>query len=911
MTRDLEHHGCAARMAPADGFTLPGAEPHYPPDLELEPVHLDIDLAVDLVLQSLAGTVTTTVRAARDGVAELRLDAVDFEDLALEDADGGELDWSYDGRQVAIHWRSLFRRGETRRVALRYALRRPESGLYFSKPDEAYPEAPWYAATDHETERARHWLPCVDLPNARPRLDFHLRAAERYTILANGALVGQTNHEDGTKTAHWRLDFPCPSYLTCFAIGDFVAAEDGAIDGIPVAAFACPPHSEADLRRSFGRTRAMLAWMTQKLGMPFPFPKYYQVALPGIGGAMENISLVVWDDAYVMDASLAQEWTRLVDEINLHEMAHSYFGDAVVCRDYAHAWLKESWATYMEQVWFEDTLGEEERGYQFLRDADAYFEEADERYQRPIVTRDFNSSWQLYDRHLYPGGACRLHTLRAELGDEAFWSGVRDYLQRYRGAVVETDDFRRVMEAHSGRSLGRFFDQWFHRAGYPAIRVTFKYDARRREGSFELNQTQADAKTGEPVFHLATELAWVIDGRTTRLPIRLERARHSFVVPMAAEPEQIRFDPDGKLLHKLDFNPGDPKLRVQLVAAPDVTGRILAGRELAKTGKRANLEAIGAAWPEEPFWGVRLEWGKALAKAGTGSAIAVLADMIAGEADPRALAPLIRAAAGLRDARLAAAIETRLDEGLPYHATAAAYEALGAQRDQAPFERLAEAAEREGYAGIAQAGAFRGLAASRNEAAIPLLLEAVGYGASASRARPAAVGALAEIGRLQAERGAREEIVEQMVDLLRDPDRRARWAAAQGLRTLAAGRAIRALEAFAAPLAAQEQVGVRKIVAGIRKAQEPKAAEGEARVAELEEKLRQLGARVEDLEARLGAPANGAAARGDVGDAGSGARSGSGVESGGAAEPGASSGSGAEPGGEAGASAGAGAETAP
>ena len=36
-------------------------------------------------------------------------------------------------------------------------------------------------------------------------------------------------------------------------------------------------------------------------------------------------------------------------------MAHSYFGDAVVCRDFAHAWLKESWATYIEHAWLEDT----------------------------------------------------------------------------------------------------------------------------------------------------------------------------------------------------------------------------------------------------------------------------------------------------------------------------------------------------------------------------------------------------------------------------------------------------------------------------------------------------------------------------------------------------------------------------
>src|SRR5213078_3618228 len=97
-------------------------------------------------------------------------------------------------------------------------------------------------------------------------------------------------------------------------------------------------------------------------------------------------------------------------------------------------------------------------------------------YKRPIVTRQFKASWDLYDAHLYEGGACRLHTLRCELGDEVFWAAVRDYLQRYNGKVVETDDFRHVMEEHSGRALGKFFDQWFYTAAYPDLKVTFSYD---------------------------------------------------------------------------------------------------------------------------------------------------------------------------------------------------------------------------------------------------------------------------------------------------------------------------------------------------------------------------------------------------------------------------------------------------
>ncbi len=37
---------------------------------------------------------------------------------------------------------------------------------------------------------------------------------------------------------------------------------------------------------------------------------------------MENISLVTWDDVFLLDRNMAAEWKDLVNIINIHEMAH-------------------------------------------------------------------------------------------------------------------------------------------------------------------------------------------------------------------------------------------------------------------------------------------------------------------------------------------------------------------------------------------------------------------------------------------------------------------------------------------------------------------------------------------------------------------------------------------------------------
>ena len=842
------------RRSAAAGFYDPQVTPQYPPDLELEPVHIDIDLQIDIPNERAACCVTTTILARGQDPRELILDAVDFEDLTVRDPAGHELSHHYDGQKLAVRWADSIAQNEKRQVEIKYQITKPADGLFFSQPNQAYPNQPWYAATDHETERARHWLPCIDLPNVRTTLDFHLRAEARFTILANGYLVEETIHTDNTKTAHWRLDQRCPSYLICFAIGDFVHADNGVFnDGqkdIPLAYFCSPDHSTEDLLRTFGATRSMMAWMTEKLAMPFPYPKYYQFALPLMGGAMENISLVSWSDRMVQDESLAQEIGWWVDQVNVHEMAHSYFGDAIVCRDFAHAWLKESWATFIPHSWLEETRSVDESDYRYYLDAHRYFKEADNCYQRPIVTRHFRSSWQMYDAHLYPGGACRLHTLCKELGDDLFWTAVRDYLRRFDGKVVETDHFRQVMEEHSGRSLGQFFDQWFYSPGYPSLKASFNYDSKQKQGTFEIDQKQVDKPNGVPIFQLTTDLSWTIDGRTFYLPVKLEREKQTFIVDMSAEPQQVRFDPKHKVLHKLAFNPGDPMLREQLVSASDVIGRIQAARELVKTGKRSNIQAVVDAYAGEPFWGVRIEFAQALGKANNETAVAGMAQIITLEQHPMAMAAIFHAAGGYRDQRIKDALMARLQQGLPYNATAAAYESLGKQRHEAPLPLLLEAGEQESYNGVIQSGALRALGSSRQAEAVAPLLGHVNSGSTPNNARPSAVAALADIGQGQ-EKAQREQIVEKLIDLLRDPWYYVHRAAAAGLQCVGAPEAIPPLEAYARRLSHQDRVEIEETIAALRTKDKLDGSAIEKQVDDLRLTIRKLEDRVEKLSAKV------------------------------------------------------------
>lgn len=811
-------------------------------------MHLTLHVSVDLPARALAVALGMRVKARAAGVHSMRLDAIDLKELRSPISRGP---FAYDGRQITLAWDEPFAADEERELELEYRVEQPLSGVIFSAPSPDDPDAPTFAVTDNETERARYWLATLDHPSVRPSLDIHLRVDARFTALANGAKLGEQLHDDGTKTVSYEQTLGCPSYLTCFAVGDFVCAEGGEHDGVPIAAFVPRPFEAEHAARTFGPTREMLAFMTRRLGVPYPFAKYFQFAATGIGGAMENISVVSWDDRFVLDATLETEERELVDVINVHEMAHSWFGDRVVCRDFAHSWLKEGWATYMESCWLEARGGRDALDVALWNFSDIYFAEVDERYARPIVTRKYDSSFDLFDGHLYPGAALRLHMLRKRVGEEPFWAAVRDYLTSYAGRLVETDDFRRALEARSGHSLEQFFEQWFETPGFPDLEVSFRHDSVAREGTFEIVQKQANEKTSEGVFAFELELRYGSATAPVTKRVSVSRRRTLVVVALEAAPEVLRIDPEGSVAHRLDFDPGAPVLLRQLVAS-DARGRIQAGALLVRHAGRRGTEAIRGAFETERVWGVRVKWAEALGRASSEAALEALLALGETHADPRSLAALMRALGKYRDARVGGVLERRLETGLPYRAAEAALEGLGAQREQAPLERLLAAARTPGFGGFIQSGALRALGASRRVDALEPLLDALRPGRVPSRVRHAAAEGLGALAATLSDR-PRERAIEALVDALREPHARLQMAAAQALGRARARGASTALEALARELPQQDASRVRRVL------RELQGTGGDSARAEeldqLHERLRKLSAKVEDLEARVRARA--------------------------------------------------------
>jgi len=778
--------------------------------------------------------------------------------------DGGDdqgkhgLEWTYDGELIRLTWAEPIPKLQQRSICVAYALDHPVSGMLFSCPDEAYPTRPAFAATDNETERARYWLPCVDFPQVTQRLEFLLTSHESHVLVANGVLQSEVVR-DGRKTAHWKLDFPCPSYLVCIAAGEFETYSEETVDGVPIAYIGCKGVPEENVRLVFDKTPQMMKWLTNKLKQPFPFPKYHQIILPKIGGAMENISLVTWDQVLLLDKHLASEWKQMVDSVNIHEMAHSYFGDALVVRHFEHAWLKESWATYFEALWLEDHSPHEEFEYRLWLNALNYFSECNS-YQRPIVTREYKSSWQLFDLHLYPGGSWRIHMLRQLVGDSVFWAAVQAYVRDHHQRVVETVDFQRALENESKRNLTKFFDQWLLSPGYPKLKGRYEYSGETNQVEIWLEQTQKDASKGIGFFDFNLDVEVEEESGTVhRCVATMDESNGkacAFFCGLSSKPKIVRIDPEQKVLYSLEMNPGLEILSSTVRHAKDVTNRIWAGKELAKLGTRPALCDLHEAIKAEPFWGVRVQLAKALVEQFNASSLVpeLLADVIVRESEPRAFTPLFNGILSIRNQTMHNALREWIGRN-PHSQRGQwlALQALGNQCNEDDLDLLIAAASDTGILPWVRNGGIRGLGNTKLAKAHQFLESKLPYGQTPDNSRETVIEAYAGCTDWLFEKGdkIRENAIFKLTALLGENDADIKMAAITGLVRMKATSAASAIRSQRTQLSNQEGPWLDKKLKELQDGPGEEVTQLKKKVDDLETSLRKLEERQYSLEQAL------------------------------------------------------------
>jgi aminopeptidase N len=803
--------------------------------------HLKLDLELDLKQKAVSGTATLDFERVAPDARSFDLDAIGFE-LKRVRIDVGKgwaaARYEYDGDTIRV---SVPARAKHGRVQVSYRAV-PRRGVYFLEPDAEVLDRPEQVWTQCQDEDARHWFPCHDKPHIKMTTELSVKVPSGFTALSNGELVKSERPRGKTRpwTYHFKMDKPHPSYLMTLVAGRFDAIDDRAAmvgddrRSVPVR-YLVPPGRVDDGRRSFGETPRMIELFSRLTGVPYPWSRYTQVVVSDfIFGGMENTTATTMYEHVLLDQRAAIDVTS--NDLVAHELAHQWFGDYVTCRDWSHGWLNEGFATFFEHVEREDRLGRDEYDYGVNGDVNAYLGEANSRYQRAIVCRDYQNPIDLFDRHLYEKGALVLHMLRRELGDETFWSGIHLYLSRHAHGIVETNDFERSLEQASGRSLERFFDQWVYRPGHPVLKVKIGYE----HGQLNVSVKQAQKKGQVAVFAFVLEVA-VADksGRVRHYKKDVTGESDALVVSLPERPAWVAFDPELRVAGEVSVEAPADMLRKQLAEGSSARIRWGAAQALAKRDDAPSITALGKSLADEKeAWMVRAEAARALGRLRSYESFSAL-EQHAKTSHPKVRRAVMGALGNYRTPAAAELLLKSAKRDASYLVEAEAASALGRTRQKTALKALTAMLDRPSWADVARAGALDGLAALRDEAAVPDVMQRTRYGVP-TRGRRAAIVALA---RLSQDRKVREHL-ELMLD---DADPHLRISVVMALQSLGDSKARGALAARLD----RELDG--RVVRAIREALRDMGESETKERKRLNDELESLKGDFEELKARLSA----------------------------------------------------------
>ncbi|MBL7767297.1 MAG: M1 family metallopeptidase [Chitinophagaceae bacterium] len=536
------------------------------PIRQMDLLHMDLDVRFNMSRHECMGYADLTMKPYFYETDSIILDAKNMVIDGLfiySQQDTLKHTLTYDQKMIRIKLDQKINVRDTVHVVIRYIARpdgkekggskaiSDDKGLYFINTDRSEPYKPVQIWTQGETESNSCWFPTIDKPLEKFTSKLTITTDKNFTILSNGKRLSSNIYND-MKTETWENALPMSAYLIMMAIGEFNITMD-SINNKEVSYYLEPDYSPY-AREIFRYTKEMVDFFSGKLGVAYPWDKYAQVVVRDyVSGAMENTSATLHGES-------VQKFPReLVDGNNeaiiAHELFHQWFGDLVTCESWSHLVLNEGFATFGEQLWDEYKHGSDAALRKCNNAMNRYLDFSKNGSDGPIVDYNYRDKEDMFNAITYQKGGRVLNLLRSELGDEAFFLGLKKYLMHHAFNSAEVDDLRLEMESVCGRDLRPFFQQWFMRGGHPDIEVRYNYnDSSKLLGVF-VEQKQS-AETG--LFHFPLKFKVTHGGQTRYYTFQVDRKKESFyvkrLVPDDASLPAVFVDPDATFIGRISDN---------------------------------------------------------------------------------------------------------------------------------------------------------------------------------------------------------------------------------------------------------------------------------------------------------------------------------------------------------------------
>ncbi len=330
-------------------------------------------------------------------------------------------------------------------------------------------------------DRASTLFPCFDQPNIKATYKLRITAPKNWEVLCGAPLEKQENQGDYTFYQFKPSDV-MSTYLFSFVAGKFnkVQQQLPHLNATMLYRETNTEKIQASLHPIFNLHQESINFLEAYTAYKFPFQKMDLAVIPDFQyGGMEHVGAIQYRESQLfLDEGATQKQALRRCKLIAHETAHMWFGNLVTMNWFDDVWLKEVFANFLADKISEPIFPDVNHKLNFMSAhyPSAYSEDRT-KGATPIKQHlnNLKDAGTLYGQIIYNKSPIMMRQLEALVGEQAFKTGMRNYIKIFANANADWNDLVKLLDAQTAYNLKQWSEVWVYKSGRPVITDEIKY----------------------------------------------------------------------------------------------------------------------------------------------------------------------------------------------------------------------------------------------------------------------------------------------------------------------------------------------------------------------------------------------------------------------------------------------------